>query len=275
MEMPNRKPHEQERWQLDREAAGQYEHTVGPRFERLATLLMDAAGVQPGECVLDVACGTGIVARLAAARVKPSGSVFALDINPAMLDIGRRLAAERGLAIEWRLGDAHALPFPQASIDVVLCQQGLQFFSDKAAALREMARVVSPGGRIALAVFGGPNRFILALAEALKKYADEKSVAQCLAPFALGDPAVLQAIARDAALGPVDIRSHTLTRPVEPSQEWLLATTSAFPYAAAITGMTPEVRAQVVRDIASALHELWDNDHFAVPSEVFVACIRV
>ena len=275
METPNRKPHEQERWQLDREAAGHYEHTVGPRFERLATLLLDGAGVQPGERVLDVACGTGIVARLAAARVKPSGSVFALDINPAMLDIGRRLAVERGLAIEWRLGDANALPFPEASFDVVLCQQGLQFFPDKAAALREMRRVVSSGGRIGLAVFGRPNRFILALAEALKKYADEKAVRQCLAPFAFGDPAVLQAIARDAGLGPVDIRPHTLTRPVEPSQEWLLATTSAFPYSAAITGMTPEVRAQVVRDIASALHGLWDNDHFAVPSEVFIAYIRV
>ena len=114
--------------------------------------LAEALDLIPGERVLDVACGTGIVARLAAGRMG-SGGVVGLDINPGMLAVARSLPPGPGPAIEWHEGSVLDMPFPEGSFDICLCQLGLQFFPDRAAALREMRRVLRTGGRLALSVF--------------------------------------------------------------------------------------------------------------------------
>ena len=121
---------------------------VPASFARWAPDLVDLGAVGPGQRVLDVACGTGVVTRLAAERVGSSGRAVGLDVNADMLAAAR--AASPGSRIEWHEGSALALPFPDASFDVLFCQQGLQFFPDRAAGLREMRRVLVPGGRLAL-----------------------------------------------------------------------------------------------------------------------------
>jgi ubiquinone/menaquinone biosynthesis C-methylase UbiE len=124
-------------------------YTFGP----LAGKLLDHTGVQPGERVVDVGCGTGAVARQAAPRVGARGVVVAVDINPAMLAVGRSLPAPEGATIAWREGSAMALPLPDASFDLVVCQHSLQYFADRGASLREMHRVLAPGGRAAICVW--------------------------------------------------------------------------------------------------------------------------
>ena len=109
--------------------------------------LIAEAALRPGERVLDVACGTGVVARLAAERVGPGGTVAALDLNPAMLSVARSIPST-GAAIRWYETSAESIPLPDDAFDVVLCQLGLQFVADKGAALREMRRVLAPGGRV-------------------------------------------------------------------------------------------------------------------------------
>lgn len=111
----------------------------------LADDLLEAARLQPGERVLSVACGTGEVARRAAERVGPSGAAVAgLDVHPAMLAVARR---ETPSGVRWYEASAEVMSLPDASFDVVLCQMGLQFVRDRHAALREMHRVLVPGGR--------------------------------------------------------------------------------------------------------------------------------
>jgi ubiquinone/menaquinone biosynthesis C-methylase UbiE len=108
-----------------------------------APILVDLARHRPGERVRDVACGTGIVARIAAARVGPTGSVIGVDLNPGMLSVARSVVstdARSGGQLHWQEASADKLPFPDGSFDVVYCQLGLQFFADRAAALREMRR---------------------------------------------------------------------------------------------------------------------------------------
>lgn len=117
--------------------------------------LVAAAGLQPGERVLDVGCGTGVVARLAAGQVGTGASVVGLDIHPGMLAVAAA-ATPPGTSITWREGNAESLPFPEGSFDVVLCQMSLQFVTGKLDALREMRRVLAPGGR-ALACVPGPR----------------------------------------------------------------------------------------------------------------------
>lgn len=115
-------------------------------------ILLEYASLGSGEQVLDLACGTGSVARQVAPIVGERGKVSALDINPGMLAVARSLDPPDGATIEWLQGDALALQFPDGAFDIVLCQQGLQFFADRARGLREMRRVLVAGGRTAISV---------------------------------------------------------------------------------------------------------------------------
>jgi len=248
---------QQEGWQVSGNGPEFYELYMVPKvFEPMALRLLERIPLRAGQRLLDVACGTGIVARLAAPRVAPSGTVVGVDLSEEMLAVARTRAAEAGVRIDWKQGDAVALPFADAAFDVVLCQQGLQFFPDKSGALREMRRVIAPGGMLALSVFGPANRFNTALAEGLIKYVDAKVATRSLAPFAFGDPADLRATVSDAGFSGIEIRTVVLTRRVEPTQEWLLQYSAGLPYAAAIAGMNATARAEMVREIAAKLRDL-------------------
>jgi ubiquinone/menaquinone biosynthesis C-methylase UbiE len=264
-----------EQWQVSGSAPESYErYAVGKLFRQLAERLLADVPLWPGHRVLDVACGTGIVARRAARRVAPSGKVVGLDLNEGMLAVARARSAEEGTSIVWKQGDAAALPFADSEFDVVLCQQGLQFVPDKLRALREMCRVAVPGGVVALAVFGEVNRFNAALAEALARYAGERIAKLSLAPFALGDQAILRSLLGQAGLRSIEIQTTVLTRRVEPTQEWLLECTAGVPYAAEVAAMEPSARAAMVREIAAKLKDLWTTDCFAVPMDVHLAHAR-
>ena len=120
---------------------------VEPLFRPFAQTLIDRVALGAGERLLDVACGTGIVARIARDRVGDRGHVVGVDASPGMLAVARAVAP----AVEWREGDAASLPVPDGgTFDVVTCHQGLQFFADRAAAVEEMRRVLAPGGRLAI-----------------------------------------------------------------------------------------------------------------------------
>jgi ubiquinone/menaquinone biosynthesis C-methylase UbiE len=119
-------------------------------FAPLARKVIDQTEIPVHARVLDVACGTGIVARLIAQRIGAQGRVVGLDFSPAMLAAARRAAAADELEIEWHEGSVQDLPFDDGSFDLVFCQMGLQFFPDRARAVAEMHRVLAPGGRAVL-----------------------------------------------------------------------------------------------------------------------------
>src|SRR5579884_96682 len=108
---------------------------------------------QKGEHILDVACGTGIVARNVAPFVAPEGKVVGVDTNPDMLATARSLPSPSDITIQWVQGDAQQLPFADNTFDITLCQGGLQFIPDRHAALQELHRVLKPGGRMVLMIF--------------------------------------------------------------------------------------------------------------------------
>jgi SAM-dependent methyltransferase len=140
-----------ETFTISPEQAELYETKFVPAiFADWAPHLVAAAGVSPGQRVLDVACGTGVAARAAA---DVGATVVGLDLNEAMLAVARRLRPD----VEWRQGDAAELPFADNSFDTVLCQSALMFFPDPAAALREMARVSTPEGTVAVQVYSSLN----------------------------------------------------------------------------------------------------------------------
>jgi SAM-dependent methyltransferase len=176
-------------------------------FGPFSALVADAAGVGPGQRVLDVACGTGALTRTVAARVGPAGTVLGLDANPEMLAVARRLHP----SIEWLDGRAEALPLPAASVDAVVSQFGMMFFDDRVVALREMARVLRPGGRLAVAVCDAVERSpgYGALATLLQELFGAPVADAFRAPFAIGDAALLATLAQQAGLQHAQVLQRT------------------------------------------------------------------
>jgi SAM-dependent methyltransferase len=193
--------------QVVRSAAEVYEEFFVPAlFQEWTGRVAAAAGIQSGQAVLDVACGTGVLARTVAERVGPTGAVVGLDVNEGMLAVARRTAP----AITWRQGQAEALPFADAAFDAVVSQFGLMFFADRGAALREMRRVMRPGGRLAVAVWGTLDQSpgYAAMAGLLERLFGEEVAQSLHAPYVLGDRQVVRALLDEAGLPDADIVTH-------------------------------------------------------------------
>lgn len=193
--------------QVQIESANAYETLFVPAlFGQWAPRVVDAARIQPGQRVLDVACGTGILAREALSRMGSSGHVTGLDPNPGMLTVANHLAP----GVEWKEGFAESLPFADQSFDAVVSQFGLMFFSDRRQALRETLRVLVPGGRLAFAVWDSLDNIPAYAAEValLERFAGQRAADALRAPFGLGARRELEALFRDAGVGSLEITTH-------------------------------------------------------------------
>jgi ubiquinone/menaquinone biosynthesis C-methylase UbiE len=244
-----------------------YEAQLVPRiFRPWAERLVDAANLRAGERVLDVACGTGIVARTAAGRVGPGGTVVGVDINPAMLDVARNLANG---SIRYVQSNAQELPFGEAEFDVVFCQQGLQFFTDRAAALREVHRVTTPRGRAVFAVWRGPEHHRIQLdidRDVIGRYLPAEYLEGSDAPFALGDIEEVRRLFLDAGFSQVHIRTHVSEVRFPSARQMLDGLTGAHaPVAAAIAALAESEREALYADVAKANATYIDDDGVMFP----------
>lgn len=199
---------EHTRGQVAASAAEVYEQFFVPAlFAEWPTRVLAAAGVQPGDVVLDVACGTGVLACAAANVVGPVGSVAGVDINKGMLAVARQKAP----AVSWQVSPAEALPFAAHSFDHVVSQFGLMFFENPIRALSEMARVVRPGGMIAVAVWGplAETPGYAAVVEVLAELFGADVAQSIQAPYSLGDVQKLRTLFAAAGLGNAAIQTLT------------------------------------------------------------------
>jgi len=206
---------QQEQQPLRGTGAEIYERGLVPAiFAPWATILIEQAALQPGERVLDLACGTGVVARLAAQQVGSTGQIIGLDNNTGTLAVARSLPPIPGVSLEWQEGSALAMPFADASFDALLCHQGLQFFPDRSAALREMHRVLVPGGRLVLSVWGPLERCpgYAALVGALEHHIGTAAASIMRSPFALREASEVRSLLAWGSFHKVQL--HTTVRTV-------------------------------------------------------------
>ena len=196
-----------ETFQIPLEVAETYESRFVPAlFADWAPHVVEMGDVAPGHSVLDVACGTGIVARTAARRVGPDGRVVGVDANPAMLTVAERVCP----GVDLRQADVTALPFEAATFDVVLCQMALMFFADREAAVREMRRVVTPQGTVVVMVPSSLDAqpAYKRLVELAASHAGPEAVAMLSAYWACGDLDQLLATVRTAGLDVLSTRTR-------------------------------------------------------------------
>jgi ubiquinone/menaquinone biosynthesis C-methylase UbiE len=266
-----------EQWQVEGSAAELYQrHLVPAVTAGWAAGLLDRVGLRRGERVLDVACGTGVVARLAAERVGRTGRVAGIDINAAMLGVGRSLPAGPGARIGWVQGSVLSLPFAEASQDVVLCQLGLQFVPDRPAALAQMRRVLMPGGRLGLNVYGPieHNPAAFALAQALDRRLGPDASVTKRAEHALADAALLRTLAAEAGFRQIKIVTETRTVRFASVFDYVRIQLTATPLASLLQhppGRPGGRLAQVIiADVAAALQPHQTADGLAFPQEADV-----
>jgi ubiquinone/menaquinone biosynthesis C-methylase UbiE len=189
-----------------------FDRYFGPSlFVPWTHVLLDYAALESGQRVLDLACATGTVARHVAGLVGAEGKVVGVDINPAMLAVARAHPAPEGAPIEWREGNAVALELPDNQFDLVLCQQGLQFFPDRLAAVREMHRVLAEGGRVALNLWQALDRHPLyaALCEAEARYLGVP-LAGLTVSWSFSDQVELRALLAEAGFRQIEVTEKSV-----------------------------------------------------------------
>jgi len=261
-------------WQLRGNSAELYERYLVPTVTLpWARDLIERVGLRRGDRVLDVACGTGVVSRLAASAVGAGGSVAALDVNREMLAVGRSLSPAAGARIEWHEASADALPFDEAEFSAVLCQLGLQFFPDRLGAVREMRRVLAAVGRVGVSVYASieENPAAHALADAVDNHFGEGAARAKRSEHSLADPDELRDLFEVAGFDGVRIETVTQNVRFVSIDEWVRIQFAATPLAALVDREDPARVDLVSADVAEALGAFADGGVFVFPQRVHVA----
>ena len=264
-----------ERWQLGGNAPEVYETQLVPAiFGPWAPVLVARAALRAGERALDVACGTGAVTRLVAPQVGPTGHVVGLDLNPGMLARARASPPPEGATVDWREGDAGALPFDTSSFDAVFCQLGLQYFPDRQQAAREMHRVLKRTGRLVTLVWRAlaHSPGFAALATALELNVSPAAAAVMRAPFVFGDSTddlrdlLTQAGFRTVRVG-ADVRMVRFASPAAFVQYQVAGS----PLATHVAQADDAVREALIREVTEAMQSYLNDDGLAFPIEGQIA----
>jgi ubiquinone/menaquinone biosynthesis C-methylase UbiE len=264
-----------DQYQLRGSAAELYERYLVPVVTaQWARDLVGRVALRRDDRVLDVACGTGIVARVAAEQLGAGGRVVGLDLNPEMLAVARSHSPGR---VEWYDGDALALPFDEREFDVVLCQFGVMFFPDPLAGLREMRRVLSPGGRAAASVFAEieQNPVAHAFSDALDRHLGEGASSGKRREHALADRDALRGLFVEAGFARAQIDTVALTSRYPSVSDFVRFQVQATPLAGVLARHGGSERARLtsrlIEELSTTLASFVDEREFAFPQVAHVA----
>lgn len=243
-------------WQLSREAAERYEEILVPAIlGPAARVLVERVAPSRGDTVVDVGCGTGAAARFAGRHIGKGGRIIGVDVNPGMIEVARDVRVDNDVPMEWRTGNANALPVEDAGADLVLCAQLLQFLDDAATAtaIAEMRRILKPGGRVAASTWSSleDNPYFAALATAIATHISPEAANGLRAAFRLADANTLRKLF--VAHGFQDVRSERreMDLSLPPLPAFVPRHISATPMADAYASASVASRFAIVRDVAS------------------------
>jgi ubiquinone/menaquinone biosynthesis C-methylase UbiE len=236
----------------------------------LAEDLLREAALVERERVLDVGCGTGVVTRLAAARVGREGRVVGLDINPGMLAVARSVTpAEDG--IEWYEESAEVLPFADRSFDVILCQLSLQFMPDRSRAMAEMHRVLVPGGRLVLNVPGPADVLFETLADAMEHHVAPEAATFVRTVFAMHEEPAIEDLLKQAGFRDVEAHAYTSELELPPAEDFLWQYIGSTPLGNAVERVSDEARAALADEVLEVWRHHEDGDRLPYHQRVVMA----
>jgi len=234
----------------------------------LAADLVERAKIQPGERVLDVACGTGIVTRMATERAGDTGSVTGLDINPGMLAVARAVCP-RGIG--WQEASAEDMPLPDNGFDVVLCQASLMFMPDKEKALHEMYRLLAPGGRVLLNAPGPPSPLWEAFIEALHQHVGPEAAGFIRHVFSLHKEDEVRQLMHNARFEKVSVTKYMKQFTFPEPKEFLWQYVSSTPLGAVVARVGDDKLSQLEKEIVDRWSRYKSDGHLTDYLSIMVA----
>ena len=268
-----------EQWQKAAEAWRRWGPTLEEWLGPATELMLDQAGIAVGDRVLDLAAGAGGQTIAAARRVGSSGSVLATDISPAILAYAADAARAAGFSnVEVREMDGEELDLEDGSFDAVISRVGLIYFPDRQRALREIRRVLRPGGRLSAIVYSTAerNQFFSVPIAIIRRIAGLPAPAPGLpGPFSLGGPGVLEAAYADAGFDDVDVRRLDAPLRFPSAAECVRFERESFgALHAMLAGVTPDERDQAWREIEAELGQFESSEGFEGPCELLIGSAR-
>ena len=264
---------EVESWQIAGDSPAAYEEYLVPGFFKpWADKLVQLSSPSPGSDILDVACGTGIVARTAAAKAGNDARVTGLDINQQMLNKASEMAEMEGLEIDWQQGDAGQLPFEGNRFGHLFCQQAMQFFPEPQQVLGEMKRVMKADGTLALNILRPMhhNPAYRILADQLEKHAGETAGTMMRSPFPDWDQNTIHNMVAEAGFGNIQMHLEIISMRYPSPEEFLRREAASSPLAGEIEAMEPEKRMELVDDLNRSLEAYTDDRGVIFPMETFM-----
>ena len=264
-----------ESFHLNADAADIYEsQKVVAIFRPLALATIGSIGIDPGDQVIDVACGTGIVSRVLEERHPDLARIVGVDLNPSMIEKSKSLTSDSASRIEWYQSDVAALPFQDHSFSLAICQQGLQYFPQKETALSEIRRVVEPGGRLALTVWSGASPLFVVIARALGTHINEDVARRSLTPFSFNDQAHISSLIRAAGFSEMAVTRIVVDREVGPASHSIPREIASNPIASEVESEGSQVMKSIVESVDASLADFRVGDGFIVPQESFLFTAR-
>jgi ubiquinone/menaquinone biosynthesis C-methylase UbiE len=253
-------------------AAENYERYFVPKIARPASVaLLEAAALQPGGRVLDVACGTGLIARLAAEGVGSSGTVTGLDLSPDMIRVARAVSPS---AIAWHVGEGMSLPFADDSYDVVLCQMGLMFMQDRHAAVAEMRRVTAAGGRVVVNTPGVIPPLFALMEQALVDHISADLGGFVQAVFSMHNPEDVASLLRDVGLIDVAAAASTATLNLGAPAEFLWQYINLTPMGPLVAQASASAQEAMERQVVQSWQPFIRNNVVSINLPIVVASGR-
>jgi ubiquinone/menaquinone biosynthesis C-methylase UbiE len=260
-------------WQLLEDGPEAYEKYIVPAFSGAwAEDIVKRANLRHDYRILDLGCGTGIVSRYAYQAMGESVHITGMDINEIAINKAREICHQDASTIEWKQGSAESLPFADAEFDVVLCQQGLQYFPDRLFALTEVNRVLAPKGYVIFSVWRslGYNPFYNALHKALERYVNEEAASALSSAYILGDATQLRELFESAEFKNTEICIVIKQMRCSSLADFLFGGVSASPFANDIFELKESKRKEMFQSIYESISDYMDDRGLAAPMESYV-----
>lgn len=250
-------------------------------FRPVSEWLVEQADPQPGQTVLELAAGPGETGFLAAKRIGPEGQLISTDLAPGMVDAARRGVEAAGLTnVECRVMDAQALELPDDHVDAVICRLGFMLMPDPGAALTEVRRVLRPGGRLAYAVIGAPDRNAW-MGVAMMSFISHGHLPPGGDPFGPGGPFSLATPDRNrellaaAGFDHIDVDELVGAMPFEdPDDYWGFQSQVGGPIAAMAASISADELTEVRGSMATSMEPFRSDDGYALPSQLVAVAAR-
>ncbi len=261
-------------WQLDLDGARGYEANLVPAaMDPWAADLVAAVGLARGDRVLDLACGTGIVTRHAAARVGPRGALVGVDANPAMLAVAREVTGDLVPAPTWHEATAEDLPLGDGAVDAVLCQQAIQFMADPIATLAEARRVLAPSARLGVGTCASLVRQpgYTVLVDVVGRHLDAGAAEVLASPYGLGEVDRLRAVITAAGFTAIHVRRSITPFRFPSPTAFLAAESASSPLGDLTARLSATTLDPLLADLADGLQQHRDDDGIVFPFETLVA----